>query len=152
MPNPSFEIRDSCPDNLSLIEEATGWKQLNASPDLFHKCATNYVSIPNNAAGHQYPYNINDSAYAGVGTILTNDTAHEIMGIKLTDTLIIGQKYYVSFLASAGDSTGMAFNFECFCNKIGAKFFTHSFPTSFYNGVLIDNTAQVYSDSIVLDT
>jgi hypothetical protein len=82
VPNPSFEIHDSCPNNISFIEGAIGWKQLIITPDFFHECATNSAaSIPYNIAGYQQPFNINDSAYAGIGTNITNDTAHEVMGI-----------------------------------------------------------------------
>jgi len=152
VPNPSFEVYDTCPDNNSQIERAVGWLRLNRSPDYYHKCAGSnpYIGIPQNLLGFQDTDNASDSGYAGFITDPNDDGVHEILGIQLIETLVIGQKYYVSFSASPGYNH---LGYICFCNKFGFRFTTKiDFPRPIISFDLVDNYAQFYSDSIISDT
>jgi len=149
VPNPSFEIHDSCPDFHSQISMAVGWSQYQVTPDYYHKCATNWiVSVPRNMGGYQVPFVIDDSAYVGAITSVESNGLHEIFGIALTDPLIIGQRYYVSFYISAGSGTHSL----CYSNKFGVKFITYLANLGATNPDLVDDFAHVYEDSIVSDT
>jgi hypothetical protein len=150
VPNPSFEIHDSCPDNLGQIHKAVGWKGLLVTPDYHHICATYWrVLIPQNIGGYQAPISIDDSAYLGITTSLLRDSVREIVGIALSQPLLVGQKYYTSFLISAGSSPGES---PCFCNRFGFKFITYLASLTSSNKELIDNMSHFYTDSIISDT
>ncbi len=152
VPNPSFEIRDSCPDFVNQVHHAIGWKALLLSPDYFHVCATNSnVSIPQNLGGYQFTSNTMDSAYVGVGTshLHLRDSVREIIGITMLQPLIIGQKYYVSFLISAGSSPNSS---PCYNDRFGIKLITYLNTLTTSNKSLVDNISQFYIDSIISDT
>ena len=66
VPNPSFEIHDTCPhtDNIAL---ALGWYPVsNDLPNYFNACAPSpyYFSVPDNIGG--YSYAASGNAYAGI--------------------------------------------------------------------------------------
>lgn len=150
VPNWSFEIHDSCPSLSSQIERALGWKHLHSSPDYFNRCSTiNLYSIPQNVGGYHQPEIINDSAYVGLITLVKSNIGNEIIGIDLFDTLIIGQKYYISYSASSSIRDSNVYHCTCFSDKMGIKLRTHSVPSSFYNPQLIDNVSQFYASTIV---
>jgi hypothetical protein len=109
VPNPSFEIHDFCPSQVNQVNHAIGWNSFLLTPDYHHVCGTNWlVSIPQNLGGYQFTFNALDSAYMGIITSHLRDSVREIIGITLTQPLIIGQKYHVSFLISAGSSPSPA--------------------------------------------
>ena len=144
VPNPSFELYDTCPNTASQISYAIGWSSFRGSPDYLNTCATVWATIPNNQFGYQEPASGN--AYSGIWGYASWQFYREIMGIQLTFPLIIGQKYYVSFetvLANNGYGS-------CANDKIGARFST--IPFSYTHPVPIDNSAQIYSSSIITDT
>lgn len=144
VPNPSFEVYDTCPNNSSQIQFATGWSSFRNSPDYFNTCSTGVVSIPNNQIGYQQP--LAGNAYSGLLAYSTSTFYREIMGAQLTAPLIIGQKYFVSLeVVLSNNLYG-----DCGIDKIGAKFST--IPYSYSHPGLINNSAQVYSSSIITDT
>lgn len=150
VPNPSFEIHDSCPDDVNQVNHAIGWKALLLTPDYHHVCATNWlVSIPQNLGGYQFAFNAMDSSYMGIGTSHLRDSVREIIGITLTQPLIIGQKYHVSFLISAGSSPNSS---PCYNDRFGIKLITYLNSLTTSNKELVDNISQYYIDSIISDT
>lgn len=148
VPNPSFEIHDSCPDNLDHISMALGWKSLNLSPDYFHKCSDSSMTIPMNRIDFQDGFSSSDSAYAGFMTTNYRDTTREFLGIELTSPMQIGVRYFISFIISATNRG----NCSCFCDKIGVKFLNNFQSLNNHNSHLIDNTAHFYIDSILTDS
>src|SRR5438045_441883 len=66
VPNPGFEIFDTCVTNLNQISSAVGWNSDRPSPDYFNACDLTYpsVKVPLNAFGFQYPSSGN--GYAGL--------------------------------------------------------------------------------------
>jgi hypothetical protein len=155
VPNPSFEILDSCPGNFGLINRALGWYGINISPDYFNRCApNNRLSVPANYFGYQMPLIEHDEAYCGLFTQPYSDSVHEVIGINLMEPLQKGIKYYVSFLASPSYivTNPSGSNIVCFCDKIGAKFFSQPIPESNHCSQIIDDFAQVYSDVLMNDT
>ena len=147
VPNPSFEVHDTCPSAASQIQYATGWSSFRNTPDYFNTCATiASFAVPNNLIGYQIPASGN--AYSGINAYLSMSSYKETMGAQLTTPLTIGQKYFVSFetvLSNIANGYG-----SCAIDKMGAKFSTIQF--SFINPVSINNSAQIFSSSIITDT
>jgi hypothetical protein len=145
VPNYSFEDTVACPF-LGQIDKAAEWSSNRESPDYFNICSTIF-GVPSNQWGHQFPHFGN--AYSGLATFskaLTN--LREYMGVQLIQPLIIGQKYYLLFFVSRAVSPNPYINVAT--NKIGARFST--VPYSASNWAPINNYAQVYTDSIIVDT
>jgi hypothetical protein len=105
VPNPSFEVYDTCP-NLSNfgsgpITVAIPWFQPNlyaSSTDYFNICDTliNSNGVPNNFMGYQQAYTGN--GYAGIALLYgLPGTTREYLEVPLLDSLKLGKKYCVSF-------------------------------------------------------
>ena len=149
VPNPSFELRNACPDNLDQVYKATDWHDYRDSPDYLHICSTNSnVSIPNNLFGYQHPSSANDSAYCALGTYVQGTFGREYIGCDLTSSLVIGQQYYVSIKVSAAYNSSLV---ACFTNKIGALFLTTQYLDTLTSGP-VPNFAHVYTTQIITDT
>jgi len=149
VPNPSFEEYTTCPGGDSELYFTKYWKNYGASPDYYNSCCLYLMAagVPNNFCGHQYAQDGN--AYAGIGG--TFDTRiRELIGIQLLQPLVIGKRYYVSFYASLTLNPSYAMNVAF--NKLGVKFLTTNFTDSIYPNLLVNNEAQVYSNSIITDS
>src|ERR1700741_3976488 len=106
VPNPSFEIHHTCPNNASQLNYAIPWFAPSAgTPDLYDTCAPlpplSYVGIPNTQVGYCYAH----SGHGMAGIILmdgegfTVDTFYyrEYLMVKLQNTLVNHQKYYLTY-------------------------------------------------------
>jgi hypothetical protein len=154
IPNNGFETLSSCPFTSNQVPNATGWLTPHGSPDLFSACTgtSNQVGVPRNVTGYQCPSN--GTNYAGfICFFQPNDDNQEILGIKLTDSLIIGTKYYVSFKLVLADWKGQ---YSDASSNMGLKLTTKPFP---YMGefapipnVIVNNFAHVYTNQMVTDT
>ena len=101
VPNPSFEEHDGCPSGLFQINKIKDWFPINGTPDYFHKCSTHKITlIPFNIEGFQNTQGAFDSAYIGEAIIPRDDSVREIIGVELTQSLQIGEKYFVTFYFS----------------------------------------------------
>jgi len=149
VPNPSFEDTIGCPQSLYSLHKAKFWSPFRASPDYFHRCAPFDSSVPANSVGYQEPSKITENAYAGIITYLDFLEYREFFGAQLKQPLVIGNNYFVSMKISLANSSNWA------SDHIGIKFSTNAYSDS---GNLspypqsIDNYAQVYSRSIIIDT
>ncbi len=107
MPNPSFEIYDTCPD-IPVTNYYSGWVSdwylpvLNGSSDYFNSCdlSGNY-SVPGNIWGYQTART--GIAYSGIGP-----SAVEYIGCKLNSPLVAGKSYCISFYVNLADSAALA--------------------------------------------
>lgn len=111
VPNPSFEEHISCPNMSSQLYKATPWvNPTGASPDYFNSCATTSGwDVPSNAAGNQEA--IEGNAYVGIfGFSLFNSNLREYIQIALSDSLIKGIPYKISFFVSLGDDERYSVN------------------------------------------
>lgn len=153
VPNWSFEDTISCPS--SVINNAAGWSSYRGSSDYFNSCNNLNLAgygIPTNVWGYQNARTGN--AYAG---LVTYDTIalnfREYIGIQLSQSLIIGQKYFASFYVSKAVN-GSYFSNHSYgnveTNKIGMRLST--VPYSISNWEPTDNHAQIFADSIIADT
>ena len=149
--NPSFELYDTCPPQEAYINYALGWSAYSVSPDYFNICNTNgIVGVPKNYIGYQNA--ASGVAYAGIGTFAVGQQVREYLGSQLINTLIIGKKYFVSMKVSLGEYGTTTIQYFIPSNKIGAKFSTVSYPDTYSMSPLMNNFAQVFSDSIITDT
>ena len=146
VPNPSFEDTVSCPTLLGQVTKARYWVDVLNTPDYFHECCTvSDLTIPSNTFGYQYP--ATGSAYMGGNVYDMIDTNYrEMIGTYLTEPLVIGTKYYVTFKVSFSAGIYQAVNIAV--NKIGILFATENWQ----NETPINNFCQIYSDSIVTDS
>lgn len=110
VPNPSFEIYVTCPDNASQIQYAVNWFPPTwGTPDYFNSCYTTgitNVDIPSNVLGYQNAYFGN--GYAGLFAAYPwpdYPDYREYIEVKLDSTLEAGIKYYVRFFVSLSDSS-----------------------------------------------
>lgn len=155
--NPSFESVDSCPVAAGQFNRIQLWSNPGVgSPDLFNTCAPNLiggsVDVPSNFAGYQAPLTGNGYAgiitYEGTGCASTIFTDYkEFIQCQLSDTLVAGQEYTVSFWASLAD------NAELGSSHIGVYLSPSeigpSFPTS---GILTFTPQLVNTTTILNDT
>lgn len=153
VPNSSFEIIDTCPYDLSYFEKAVGWRSVLNTPDLFNTCSQGRVSIPTNQFGYQELKAQSGFSYAGLASgIGSNGLYNEIIGVKLNDTLVPEKKYYLTFDYSSGFNVNGQINCQCFVNKLGVKFLTNFNDTNNISQVIINNSATLFSDSVLSDT
>jgi hypothetical protein len=155
VPNPSFEVLDSCPYTSSQIYFAPPWfqpsrptQQYSSSTDYFNACSQNGISgTPQNFSGFQYART--GFAYSGIGLYgyQTNES-HEYIEVKLDSNLQVAIKYCVSYSISPAE------NFCGASSAIGAYFSTDTCQSNFGTLPLLPYTPQVINDSnnIISDT
>lgn len=149
VPNPSFEEFSACPSGEDQITFALGWENFSdQSPDYFNVCASNIdFDVPNNWGGYQIASS--GDAYSALSAFYpVSPNKREIIGRNLSQTLVIGTKYFFSMKVSLSINSYISSSYAC--NKLGVRFSTTSYSPS--NPVPIDNMAHVWSDSIISDT
>lgn len=150
--NPSFELYDTCPDNLGQIKRAIGWLTAKNTPDYFNVCSTDtlpsgqYIaSVPSNGFGYR---NASGNAYAGIIASISGSGSREFISAQLITPFQVGIKYFVSFKVSlAGQANPTN---RCGINKLGILFSTVQYSDQF--NAPICNCSQIVSDSIITDT
>lgn len=111
VPNPSFEIKTSCPTAANQLPLASPWvNPTGASPDYFNQCATSFsfVDVPQNSFGYQNART--GVAYAGGFGRGSGSPIREYVQAPLTDSLLSGKKYCVSFYVSLANRSKYAIN------------------------------------------
>lgn len=146
VPNPSFEDTTACPIAPDNISDATDWFSSRNSPDYFNSCVSYYMGVPINFAGHQSAYDGN--AYAGLATYSVNfPMVREFIGVQLTQSLVIGTKYFVSAFISRADTADS----DCATNNFGFKFSSIKYDALAFNPAPINNYAHINSNTIITD-
>lgn len=145
VPNGSFE-NAQCPSNLPL-SYTSDWQAARSTPDYFNACAVDWQgNVPVNRSGYQLAAEGN--AYIGLLTYrLFNVVSEpEAVIVQLTNPLIKGQNYYVSFkLSLTLGSDGRMAN-----NNIGIQFSTTQY--SLQNPISFNNRCHICTDHIVTDS
>jgi len=142
VPNPSFENIQSCPTAFSELDLALPWSQAGTgTPDLFSTCTSaNEIGIPMNELGNQYPHTGNN--YSGIFSFAQE--YREYIEAPLTNSLIAGQKYFVSYFVSLADTIANT------SSSIGAYFSTTSLSVNNYSPIpvspQVQNAATNYFD------
>jgi gliding motility-associated-like protein len=150
VPNPDFELYDTCPDNASQLNKCIGWYSPTLStPDYFNNCCelASIVSIPSNHAGFQYPNSGN--GYAGIFAYWNGVEPcdyREYIQARLNQPLEKDKSYYLEFYVSLSKGYSDALK------KIGALFTT--FPISrndecpFFASPQVVNTSGYLTDTL----
>lgn len=175
IPNPSFELKNSCPTRISsspsdFNNKVISWQaeyysreNLNAlknSPDYYNACAPYNESNPNSTNNVGVPFNIsgNQLAHSGNGYIgmifglgSPNNPYYEYVFTPLITPLIAGEEYTFSmFVSLAENSSSDAIN------KVGAVFVeTLPFWNQHITTSLMLNsnlTPQVYATEVINDS
>jgi OmpA-OmpF porin, OOP family len=112
VPNPSFEIKDTCPNDFSQMSRAKYWiSPTLGTSDYYNQCCPSgdlYVGVPANALGFQNAVD-NDSAYAGLIAFEKGSPNYrEYIQGKLTNALAISQKYYITMYVSLTNNSKYA--------------------------------------------
>ena len=159
VPNHSFEIPDSCPGThtfLALGEGPLGWFSGGATPDYFQSCVPppNEASVPLHDYAFQYPQD--GENYIGLVTYEWNSGGiREYAMVQLTEPLVLGQTYTVSFYANAAwNGTDSLFPQHYLASShIGALFTMQPRPwTGGDPWTLATGYAHVYHPWIIADT
>lgn len=122
VPNPSFEVYDACPTNLSnsgdfQLSHATGWYAPTlGTTDYFNTCSglAGGANIPNTGPGYQTT--LDGNGFSGILLQIEDNKLDwfEYAQAKLTSPLIQGYSYKVSFNVNLADDSHYA------VQKIGA--------------------------------
>jgi hypothetical protein len=142
VPNGSFEVYSQCPDPATLdpmpdnmIDLATSWGNPTGwSPDYFAACVseTSGYNVPNSGWGFQNARTGN--AYAGLVSMAETD-AREYIQTELTESLIAGKQYSITFYVSFSHISTYA------SNNIGAYF--SNTPISVTHSSFLPYTPQI---------
>ena len=154
VPNPSFELTDTCPYTIGFQEgdRPLYWLSWLQSPEYFHGCATNaLVSVPQNGWGFQNAWDGN--TYVGMLAYSMGDDFREYVGCVLAEPLVVGQQYHVSMRANLAIN-GNTWPSRVACDRLGMLF---TIQPNEWNEIPgpdfgFRNFAHVYSDEIVPDT
>ncbi len=154
--NPSFEDTSCCPLSYHNTHCSSSWTTNMNSWDFFHACSTGEVSVPTNFAGEQMP--ASGSGYSGFIAWGPNplDTPPyfpvEIVGGTLSQPLITGAEYFISFKVSLADR-GLR---SCYTDKLGILFVDTDHGTVNYPAVgrppVVQDFAHVFADEAIVDS
>jgi hypothetical protein len=145
VPNPSFEVYDTCPNGEGQVNHALGWNinGINNTPDYYNSCSVNF-STPQNWSGYQVPFEGN--AYCGFYTSFPLYPPYrEYIGTQLVTPLDSGTKYFVSFYVSLANGV------NCGTNKTGILFSTIPYYFDAASPTYL-NTSQIFTQNIIIDT
>jgi gliding motility-associated-like protein len=170
VPNPGFENLNQCPSSISGIVYSASYTNFpyikdwtsplsNTSPDYLHTCAaaSSGVHVPEGTFGHQYPHSGN--AYAGInawqGTWAGGSWMldyREYIQCRLTQPLIAGKRYCVSFYVSPTISSNFNYNYVAI-NEIGVNFSTAKISQATGNTLsmpysIVSSTGQYLYDTL----
>ncbi|MBK8497674.1 MAG: hypothetical protein IPL52_02355 [Flavobacteriales bacterium] len=133
VPNPSFELQDTCPYTFGFQEgdRPLYWYSWYNSPEYFHACAqaTNgvdtLVGVPWNGWTFQYPWE--GVAYVGFRSFDGGGDFREYVGAELVEPLVIGCEYQLRFWTNpACDGSYWLTNGGTACDNVGMLFTTFS--------------------------
>ncbi len=147
VPNPSFEDTVSCPSTLADLTQTSFWNApTQGSPDYFNSCANNIlIDVPNNGFGTQFA--LSGNGYVGIQVYDTQNvySYREYIQVQLDQTLLVGQKYWVSFNASLSDMNDYGIQ------ELGAYFSTTQINENSMDTALMVTPQIEFSDGVISD-
>lgn len=148
VPNPNLEDTVFCPYAESQMP--LNWLLFGNSADYLNGCSS-ALNVPNTPTGYHEANS--GEAMIGLFTYVSPSNPswpnyREYVGAQLTNPLIIGQKYYMSFYLNFG---GFLPNWQQIgADKLGMKFSMVQYSEN--NPPALNNFAHLYTDSIYIDT
>ncbi|HZV71359.1 MAG TPA: gliding motility-associated C-terminal domain-containing protein [Saprospiraceae bacterium] len=143
VPNPDFETFTLCPTNVNQggPMECTNWfHPTDGSSDYFNACAGPNAGVPINAFGNQFAHS--GVGYTGIGMWFVGFVSREYLCVQLTQPLLPGIAYEISFYVSLEDDW-------CGTDKIGAYFSAAPPPNT---GMLPINVDPQFSSNLGIIT
>ena len=103
VPNPSFEIHDTCPYSSGQAFLASPWIT-HMTSDYFNSCGNANYSVPSNFYGYQAAHS--GQAYCQIATLTWNPSYNyrEFLQVKLLDTLEAGRTYCINFFVTTSET------------------------------------------------
>ncbi len=158
VPNPSFEVPDSCPGTHTFLTPGEGplyWFSGGGTPDYYQSCVPppSEASVPHSDYAYQYPQD--GENYIGIGTYEVNSGGlREYAMVQLITPLVQGQTYTVSFYANAAwNGTSMYPQNYVASSHIGALFTMQPRPwTGGDPWPLATGSAHVFHPWVIADT
>lgn len=155
VPNFSFEQFDTCPNSENQIRYAIGWANCSnpggGTPDYYNACAApDSFGVPYSFFTHQDEYR-GCNAYAALVLFSSGYSNYrEFIGIQLNQSLLIGQKYFLSFNTVMSEFSYNGTQFGMPSNNIGIHLSTIQYTSA--NPCPIDNYAHLRSIAIINDS
>ncbi|MBL7950822.1 MAG: T9SS type A sorting domain-containing protein [Flavobacteriales bacterium] len=155
--NGSFELHDTCRQVLGFYSETDGplgWFSASGSPDYYQGCLPSGTAngIPQSTAAFQYPQD--GEYFAGLVTYQLPSGLREYMAIELSEYLVVGETYFVSFFANAAWNGSEEYpGLYAASSHVGALFIMD--PGHWNIGDpyrMPGNHAQVYRPDVLADT
>jgi hypothetical protein len=150
VPNESFEITDTCMNDLLIMHAIPWYNPTQMTPDYYNNnCATpGYSGVPSNFCGYQYART--GVAYAGIcvyGSSIDYPSIREYIQVELLEALTQNNQYCVKFYVSNTRKPSTPYNVAI--SKLGLLFSTNSIIMS--TMTTINATPQITSpDGIFL--
>ncbi len=143
VPNPSFEVYDTCPWNVGQIYYAVPWfNPTQSSPDYLNSCTGFPLGVPSNFFGFETAHT-GYSYFGLLASVVYYDSVflnyREYCEVELDSPLVSGVKYYVSFFVSLADSMNYA------TDDLGAFFSSDTIKND--TGYFISVVPQVINQS-----
>jgi len=150
VPNGDFETYSSCPDELDQLNRANGWEPYLGTADFFNGCdESGLVSTPSNLT-NGFQQALSGEGYGGLIGISYNNH-REIMGIELSEPLVVGVDYHIAFYWSRAFGGTAHSNCNCAMSHLGALLTTQAY-NNISDPIEFDNFAHVYDDQLLLDS
>jgi len=157
VPNPSFEEFTNCPSfNGGNTNSLNFWDININTADYYNSCDSIYPNnygVPANVNGYQCANTGN--GYAGIEIYGYNfglNDVREMIGGALTNSLTIGQRYYISFFVSTAELGSYSAS-----NQIGLRFTNSNYINS--NGAqiilpppFVDNFSHIHEIDVINDS
>jgi hypothetical protein len=158
VPNPSFELKDTCPYAFGFQEggKPLFWEKWNQSPDYFNACAPglgidSLLDVPLNGFGFQYA--MDGEAYVGIYGYGLSTNYREYVGCELAEPMEAGETYQLSFFTNV--AFGGTYSAPTWaCNNMGMLF---TMEPNIWSGsteppFTVRNYAHLHSAAIISDT
>lgn len=145
VPNPSFEEMVNCPTVFGDFSVSDWNSPTQGSPDYLNSCNNGDANVLNNVGGNQSPFSGN--GYVGIGVYDTNSiwSYREYIQGQLQQVLASGQKYWVNFYVSLGDTSMYAIQ------EIGAYFSEYPVNDNSMDSTLVLTPQVEFADSVIID-
>lgn len=152
VPNPSFEIYSTCPNDLNQVGYATGWSSYGNTPDYYNACYINgptWVDVPYNYNSFQFA--ADGDAYCGLISWLgDNSNYRELIGTQLITPLDSGITYYVSMKLNFPFRYHAEYCWNTAIKNMGIRFTNTQY--SQFSPHPTDNLCHVCADQFIDDT
>jgi hypothetical protein len=149
VPNPSFEIHSSCPNNASQMNLATPWYAPTAgTSDYFNSCDTGFANVPFHSGGNGYQYARTGNAFAGLYALDGfSNSYREYIQVQLISSLVHDSCYLVEFYCNLANGSWYSMN------RLGAYISdTAIHLTGAGSTTILTYTPQIVSNAFLTDT